>query len=343
MSAHFGLDLGSYTIKIIEAEGKGDSYHLKTLGEVKTPASLISTVDADKLAIVESVKNLAKDIRVSTKDVNVGLPETAVYTRLIELPVLSDVELASSINYEAEQYIPGSVEEVQIEYIVLNRPNDKTSDQKMEVLLVAGKKVMINHFVDIIEKAGFNAVGMETETLAVLRVLLKLGLSAEKPVLHASFGYRSTVLALFYGNHIRFVRTMSTGGGGLTRALVNGLGLDTMQAEQYKMAYGLDSSKVSGEVYKSLVSPFNAIVAEIKKAMSFFAQNHPNVNVSQIVASGAGAMMPGLQNYLAQACNCNVTILNPFAFFANAGQAGNVQNKPMFTVAAGLASREKFK
>lgn len=120
MSAHFGLDIGSYSIKAVQVEKKGKAYKLVGLGEIRTPANILSQSEADKRAIARAIKKLIAEAKINTKEVILCLSESAVYSRVIELPYLSQTELASAINFEAEQYIPVPLNEVKLEYVVLS-------------------------------------------------------------------------------------------------------------------------------------------------------------------------------------------------------------------------------
>ncbi len=122
MTAQFGLDIGSYSIKLIQTEKKGNNYKLITFGEVRTPADINSDSEKDKLIIATVIRKLCLDCKVSTKNVVLALPESEVFSQVIELPPLSENELANAISFEAEQYIPVPLTEVQFVYHSLKNP-----------------------------------------------------------------------------------------------------------------------------------------------------------------------------------------------------------------------------
>jgi len=65
---------------------------------------------------------------------------------------MSEEELSENIQLEAEQYIPFNVEDVNIDFQILGSSEDKPD--RMEVMLVAAKKEVIDDYVTLIRKAG---------------------------------------------------------------------------------------------------------------------------------------------------------------------------------------------
>jgi type IV pilus assembly protein PilM len=337
MAAHFGLDIGTYSIKLIQAEGKGKNYRLHCRGEARTPAPISSEAEKDQTALGEAIKKLASDARVSTRNVVLSLPETDVFTQIIELPYLSKTELSAALKYEAEQYIPVPLNEVQLEHIVLKVPSKGSIDEKMEVLLVAAKKTSLDKMISVVEKAGLTPISVETEILSQIRTL-NLDPSSSQFIL--DLGHRSTNMLLVSKTKIKFVRTLNTGGEAITRSIARSLNMDANQAEQYKVNYGLDNSHLEGKVAKAVLPAFNVVIEEVKRGLAFFSQKHAEERVTTVILSGGGAEMPGLFSYVAQALGIEVLIADPFANFIKDNQTQNVPGRPRFTVATGLAIRE---
>lgn len=337
MPAHFGLDIGSYSIKLIQAKKEGTGFRLVTFGEVRTPADLNSEADKDKLAFIEAIKKLAEDCKVTTKKVALALSESEVYSQVIELPYLSETELASAINFEAEQYIPVPLEEVQLEYLVLKTPPKGAINEKMEVLLVGAKKKALEKIVEVIEKAGLTPITAETEILSLIRILppdfAKIGLLLD-------LGFRSTDIAIVQDHNLRLVRTLNTGGEALTRAVATSLNMEFVQAEQYKVSYGIDESQLEGKVAKAIIPTFDVILEEIRRGLAFFSQREQDKKADLVILSGGGAEMPGLSSYLAKSLNLEVSIIDPFAKFIKDEEFPKIVGAPRFSVAAGLAIRE---
>src|SRR3990167_6973749 len=115
----FGLDVGSSAIKLIALGGKPNKAKLGQFGLAVNPVGNIDTEnESERVKIAQAIKKLVSDVQLKTKQVVVALPESKVFTRLVEMPALSDAELASAISWEAEQYIPIPMSDVQLDYKV---------------------------------------------------------------------------------------------------------------------------------------------------------------------------------------------------------------------------------
>lgn len=339
MAAHFGLDLGSFSIKIIKVRQEKGKYRLESFGEVLTPANIASNLEKDKIAIAEVVKKLTKEAKVNTRQAALALPETYVYSQVIKLPYLSKSELASAIKFEAEQYIPVPLEEVNLEYQILKAPSPEAKDEKIEILLVAAKKTAIEKILQICKLADIEPVSLETETLATIRALAPASGDFR---LIISFGRNSTSISLIKGDNLRFVRTLNTGGEAITRAIASELSMDPSQAEKYKITYGLSSDQLEGKVATIVTSVFANILNEIKQCLTFFNRQYAGSILKSMILSGGMALMPGLPIYLAKELNLEVRAADPFYNFIKDEKFPKVllANYSRFSTAVGLAIRK---
>jgi len=332
-----GLDIGYSSIKIVEVEKKKKGLYLSGLGQIATPVNVNSQAEGDKRKLIIALKKLIKEVGLKNKQVVIGLPESAVFSQIIEMPSLEDQEVASALQFEAEQYIPVPLGEVELEYLVLSSDTESVKSKKMEVLLTAGKKKEIQRRVEIVEEAGLEPLVLETEVLSFIRVVKSL---FSKRCLLLDLGHHSSQIAVLNGQRLEIIRNINTGGEALTRALARDLDMEYMQAEQYKTAYGIDDSVLEGKVAQALLPTFNLILSELQKSLGFFRQSHPNVMVPTLLTSGGGAMMAGLNSYLAQSLNMEVVTIDPFKSFSMGDAIDKINNKPQYTVAVGLAMRE---
>ncbi|HUV47257.1 MAG TPA: type IV pilus assembly protein PilM [Candidatus Bathyarchaeia archaeon] len=337
MPAYFGLDIGSYSIKAVQVEKKRNQYNLVTFGEVKTPASLTSQAEIDKRAIVAAIKKLLLDAEISTKEVILSLSEASAFSQVIELPYLSQTELSSAIQFEAEQYIPVPLDEVKLEYLVLSSSTTGVKEKKMEVLLVAAKQQTINQILELVETAELIPLVLETDALSLVRAA---NLSFQDNCLFLNLGHNTTNILLLQNQILRLVRTIKTAGAAFTRAVSRDLNMELFQAEQYKTAYGLQGDVFEGKIAKAIQPIFNIILNELKKALSFFLQKYPEVKINTLIVSGGGAAMPGLNAYLAQSLNLEVVNFDPFINFAPDKRFAQIIAKARFATAVGLAVRE---
>jgi len=337
--AHFGLDLSPFSIKLIEVRKKGKSFALKGFGETPTPADLWSQKTKDRNLIASNIKKLVADAQVSTKDVALALSESQVYAQVIDMPPMSEGELVKALEFEAEQYIPVPLEEVQLEYLILKTPSKGQTSERMEVLLVAASKEKIEQLTAIVTQAGLVPVVLETEMVAILRALSHQ-IGRDSVVI--DMGQNSTDFAIISDGTIAQVNTFETGGEALTRSLAGFLSLSLEQAERYKRTYGLESSRLEGKIAKAITDPLSLIIDQIKKSIDFFKQRNPKVTLGKAVISGGTALMPDLPAFLARRLDMEIIVANPFSDFIRGDNFPKAlwRAASRFSTSVGLAIRE---
>jgi type IV pilus assembly protein PilM len=338
MAAHFGLDLSPSSIKIIEAEKGKRAYTLRAFGETPTPANLSSEVERDQVMIAEAIKKLAADAKVSSKNVVVALSETQVYSHVVELPPLTEQELINAIKFEAEQYVPVPLDQVQIEHIVLKVPPKGAVNAKMEVLLVAAQKKAAERMEKIVSLAGLTPLALETELLAILRAV---SFQLEGNGVVIDVGQNSTDVAVVLDGSLKQVSTVGSGGEALTRSIATSLSLQLPQAEQYKRAYGLDTTQLEGKVAEAILDPLGVIVSQIKRNLTFIRQKYPDMALRKTVVTGGTALMPNFSAYLADELGLEVLLGDPFYAFERDERFPEplIEVAPRFATAVGLAMR----
>lgn len=332
------LDLGIYTIKAISGKA-GREPDVDRVVELFNPVGVaVPSDEAVQQKLSEQIEAILTDNKLPRSDVRLSLPETVVSTNIIELPVLTDAELASAIGWQAEQHIPIPPEELSLEYQVLYRPdNKKQTDEKMRVLLVGAHKSVVERYVNMFVNLGIEPKLLETHILSVLRAA-QLG-SQEPPTLVVQFGASSTQLAMTLNGSLQFVTSHMTGGQAMTQAIENQLNLTTQQAEEYKRTYGFNSDQFEGKVRQTLAPVVEVLVNEIKKALTFFNNDHPGEKGQRILLSGGPSLLPGLAQHLAQQLGVEVLMSAPFT-----QATGNIPeaNHSIWTVCMGLLMREEI-
>jgi len=335
---HFGLDIGSYSIKAIQCHSIGKKYVLDRWGEIKSPVSFESAEQKDQITLAQLIKKLVSDCQITTQNVVVALSETKVFSRVIQLPPMTDAELASAIEFEAEQYIPLPLDQVQLEYLVLKMPPKGAIGEKMEVLLIAAQKKAVDELTSLLEMSGLVPEVMETEVLAMSRALAGWSDSS----LLINIGKESTDLVVVQGENLRFVYSFPSGGEALTRAVSQSLALDLIQAEEYKKAYGLEQSVLEGKVAAAIEPTFSQMTKQIQKVINFYSQNNPKDNLKRLILAGGSAEMPGISTYLTKTIGLETVLGSPFANFEKDSNFPQALAKisARFATAVGLATRE---
>jgi len=339
MATLVGLDIGSHSIKLIEIAKANNQFTLLSAGSCLMPPK---TVAGSKLSenelLAEALKKLFKDTGAGGREVNIALPEAQVITRVIEIPELSSRELAGAIKWEAEQYIPLPLDQVNLDYTVL-RDSRETKTNKMEVLLVAAPKVLLDRYLSILELAELTAVSAETEIIAACRALIRTA-TAVKTVLIVSLGATTTDLAILHGGILAFTRSIAAGGEALSRSVAQGLDFNLTQAEEFKKTYGLERDKLEGKIVAAAKPIMDNIVGEIKRAIAFYQDKYKDEQVQTVILNGGTARLPGMVVYMAETLGVETQLANPWVGLKKEARFQVLENEgPTFGVAVGLALR----
>lgn len=339
MAVLFGLDIGRTFIKVVQAQVRGNKKVLKAAGIGATPEGGIQTESPVGLKQVsDRIKSVLAQAKIGTNHCAISLIESQVVSRLIQMPPLTDKELAAAIDWEAEQYIPLPIKDVVLKYhIVAKRAGSSSEGGKMDVLLVAVPKRIVEKYLNIVRDAGLIAEAIETESAALARSLTHVD---DPPTVIVSAGGISTELVIVQAGNVLFTRSIATGGINLTRAIIAEFNLPQKQAEEYKQTYGILEDQLSGKVAAVLKPILDVIVLEIAKAVEFARTRVEGSPVERVIITGGGAFLPGLAQYLVERTGLEVALGDPWLDFAKEGLVMKLAGQGgIYSVATGLALR----
>lgn len=334
---YFGLDIGSTGIRLVQLKKSGAKPALVTYGHIPVPAGMTTSdaaIDLDRVA--DAIKQLVRETKVSTKNVVAGLPSAKVFASVITTPTLSDSELAKAIKYQAEQYVPMALDQVKMDWSVV----DKSPDGKnLEVLIIAAPNTIATKYLEILEKAELEVLALETNATALARALVpqQSGLA----VMLLDMSSISTDLTILHNDAPKLIRSVSIGGDTFVRSVAQALGLDDAQAQQFTHKFGLTQTKLEGQVYKALKQGLDTLMEEIDKSIKFFVGRYPDVKLEKIIVTGGTAALPEFPTFLANATGLPVEIGNSWI---NVSYPAGLQEQLMqlsisYGVASGLAQR----
>lgn len=337
-----GLDIGFSAIKVVLLNLSEKPPHLITLGSIAIPQpGMSSDNDMDLQAVASAIRKLFEVTKISSSEVVAALPESKVFTRVInDLPYLTDNELAPAIRYASEEFIPLPIADVNLNWQVLSRAADKQG--KTVVFVVASPKNIINNYLKVFQMANLKAKAMETEIIASTRALV--GNNPFSPTtLIMQMGITTTDFAVTTKGLILLTRSISTGGAALTRAIAQAFGFEVNQAEEYKRVYGLLADQLEGKVFQALKPVLDVIIEETKRVIKAYEMKNPQNPIKRVVLSGGGAKLPGFVITLANALGMEVQEADPWYFISRDAttKAKLAQEGPLYSVAVGLALREE--
>lgn len=338
-----GLDLGFSSIKLVAMSRDKDTFKLISLGSIPSPQpGLISDADADLEAVASAIKKLITATNIEEKGIVAALPESKVFTRVIDdLPYLSDSELSQAISYAAEEFIPMQLSDVNLNWQILYRSEGKEKEGKTVVLVVASPKNAVAKYIKVVQMAGLRPRALETEVIAVTRSLV--GNNPFSPVtLLVQLGATTTDLCIVSQGLIWLTRSISTGGLALTRSIAQHFNFEITQAEEYKKVYGLLEDQLEGKVLDTLRPLIDIIVGESKRVIQAFEVKYQNP-IKRVVLSGGGAQMPGLVIYFANSLGLEVQEADPWYQVKKEKVMISklASDAPSYSVAVGLAQREE--
>jgi type IV pilus assembly protein PilM len=333
-----GIDIGSKSIKVIELEKSGNKWNLKTSGAVgfKGVSPDKITDEKELQSLGEILRKTVNQISLTSKDVNISLPESIVFTRLIKFPMLTDEEISSAVKWESEQYIPIPVSEAVIQYMVLGKDEIKS---QTSVLLVAAPKNSVEKFVKVIRYAGLIAVSAETELTAMAR-----SLAPDKGISFLlDLGSSATDMSIVKDGKIVFTRSIPVAGEAFIRAVAQGLNITLQQAEEYKKTYGLSSTQLEGKVRIALEPVFKMVTEEIKKAIHFYQTEEKGEIPNALIVTGGASSMPDVIPYLTETTGIETIMGNAFGKLSlDVETAKSLSGySSIYATAVGLAMREE--
>src|SRR5512139_4331713 len=301
------LDIGSTYIKLVQLKGSGKSYSLVKYGMVPLPAEVIvegAVMDANRVS--EAIKELLNTQKVKTKEVVLSVSGSSVIIKRISIADMTEEELSESIKWEAEQYIPFSIDDVNVDFQKLG---PAATEGQADVLLVAVKKDKINDYVNLVKEAGLEPVVMDVDAFALANMYeLNYEMSAGITALLNIGASVMNINVLKDGMSI-FTRDITVGGNRYTEALQRDFGLSYEDAEKVKRGESADGADAE-QVTNVLATVTEDIVGEIQRSFDFFRSTTGSDRVSRVLLSGGCAKISQFTKLLAERLEIPVDIIN---------------------------------
>jgi type IV pilus assembly protein PilM len=335
----FGLDIGTTSIKSVSLKNEGNKFSVEAIAVSPfTAKSILSESQLNQQTIASSIHEMLGIAQIKTKSVNVSIPASQVYTKIIETPELSEKELAASLSFEMEQYIPLPLNQVKTDWQILDH-FIKDGQKTMSVLIIAASTSVLEKYENILTLSGLVPSSVETEMISVQRALSPLFTPSET-CLVVHLGSSSTNITITAGGVLRFIATIGLGGLAITRAISSDLGIATSQAEELKKTYGLTNT-LEGKIGSALRPVLDAIIADIKRAILTYKEKNKNALVNKVVLSGGTALLPGIEQFFTESLGLTTTVGNTFVLHRISNVPEEVlQEAPSYNVVVGLALRD---
>ena len=336
-----GLDIGSRSIKAGEiVEGKRGLI-LKKFGMIDIPSGSIEDgAINDPEAVAEAIQQLFKTYNIKENNVAVSIGGYSVIVKKINVQTMPEEQLQETIQFEAEQYIPFDIADVNLDFQILGE--SEHNPNQMSVFLVAAKKEMVNDYINLVNMAGLNPCIIDVEAFALQNVFELNYDAQEENIALIDIGASKTSLNILKGMASVFMRDVALGCGQINQKIVSLIGCSLEEAEQLKQ--GDQQDKISNEDLKNIISTIVADwCTEIRRALDFFYSTYPEDQITRIVLSGGGANIGEFRQLLGAETSAHVEMINPFQNLHiddDAFDAGYIQQiAPQAAICMGLAIR----
>lgn len=337
-----GLDIGSRSIKAAEIVETKRGSALRNFGIIDIAHGAIEegTIN-DPETVAESLQQLLKSCGIKENNVAVSIGGYSVIVKKIVVQTMAEEQLQETIHFEAEQYIPFDISDVNLDFQILGE--NESNPGQMGVFLVAAKKDMINDYINLINLAGLNPCIVDVEAFALQNIFeANYDLQSENVAL-IDIGASKTSLNILKNNSSVFMRDVSLGCVQINQKIISLIDCSYEKAEQYKLGSGGDD--ISSDDLKGIIS---AVVTdwctEIRRALDFFYSTYPDDKVSRIYLSGGGSNIAEFRNLLASEASAQVEMINPFRNLKVEDKNFDMefinQIAPQAAISAGLALRK---
>jgi type IV pilus assembly protein PilM len=336
-----GIDIGSTSIKLIKLKGGKGSYELEHVGIAPLPPEAI--VDNSLMGtseVVDGLKSLFNGLGIKNlKDAASSVSGNSVIIRKIAVAAMSQEALEEEIQWEAEQYIPFDINDVNIDFQILEP--DENDPSRMFVLLVASKKDIINDYQSVFAEAGMKLVLVDVDVFAVQSAFeMNYDLNPEDIYALINIGASMMNINVVKAGASLFTRDVQMGGGLYTEDIQKKMGVSSDEAEKLKVSANSDSPP---ELLDSITRVNDTLSLEIRRSLDFYNSNALEGKITKVFLSGGGCKTLNLIKTVTERLNLPVEVLNPFErikFDAKKFEKDFLAEiAPLMTVAVGLASR----
>jgi type IV pilus assembly protein PilM len=310
-----GLDIGSSSVKAVEISRRGKSrdFELTHLGVAPLqPEAIVQGAFLNAGAIVEAIREAVDKAKIRTRNVAAAVSGHSVIVKKVSLPAMSRDELDEQIRWEAEQYIPFDVNEVNLDFQILDHGS---GEGQMDVLLVAAKKDLIDDYVQVITEAGLMPAVVDVASFAVGNAWeANYDPSRDEVAALVNIGAQVVNINIIAGGIPTFTRDITTAGNQYTEEIQKTLSVSFDEAERIKLgARGRQESQevVPHEVEKAMQAVSETVIGEISRSLDFYGATAADARIGKVYLSGGSAKVAGLRKAFADRTGHQVEILNP--------------------------------
>jgi len=344
-----GIDISSTGIKLVELSKTRNGYELAAMATVPLPRdAIVENTIIDSTAVSEALAEAVRSARPSTKSAALAVAGNAVIIKTVSMPVTTEFELEAQIEYEADQHVPYDIDDVFLDFFIQGISAD--DPEKMDVVLVACKREVVEDYQLVLSEAGLHAKCMDCAVFALENAAEltdehggpsggEYGLPDEDAEVNAlvNIGANMMNINVLIDGRMAFVRDQFYGGGNLTEEIQKSHNISYQAAEQMKIEAFEDIDADALERF------YVGLTSELVRSLDFYSASRAEFPVRKLFLSGGCALLPNIATELEQRLGIDTALLNPFSKIAIPSRKFDVeslkQNGPMMMVPVGLALR----
>ena len=339
-----GLDIGSSSIKLCQLKETKKGIQLVNFSMAPLPTEAI--VDGALMnapAIVDAVQTMVGDLKIKQKEAAISISGHSVIIKKISLPTMSQEELDESINWEAEQYIPFDINDVYIDYQLLqNRPDQG----QMDVMLVAAKREMVDEYAGVVREAGLTPAVVEVDCFSIQNSFeINYRFPPGEAVVLLDVGASTINITIVSNGITTFTRDISMGGNQFTEEIQKQLNVSYDEAENFKLGNAEDAT-VNVDVERIIANVAESVAGEVHRSLDFYLATSSEGRISRVYISGGTVKIPTLARTIEKRVGVTVELTDPFRNIQIDPKVFNVdyinEVRPMSAVAVGLGLRRAF-
>ncbi len=337
-----GLDIGSSSIKLVQLRETKKGIHLVNLSVANLPPeAIVDGALMNSSVIVETIREMTEKLKLKAKEVALSISGHSVIIKKIGLPAMTQDELDESIKWEAEQYIPFDVNDVYLDYQVLQ---SRPEQGQMDVLLVAAKREIVDEYAGIARDAGLEPIVVDVDCFTIQNTFeTGYGFPPGETIVLIDIGAAMISINIVANGMTTFTRDINMGGNQYTEELRKRLGISHDQAEAYKTGGQNADGVVPQEVDRILASVSETLANELHRSLDFYLATSSEGRVSRIYLSGGTAQVSSLAPTIESRVGVPVELLDPFKAINVDTKQFNLEFinriRPGAAVAVGLALR----
>ena len=336
-----GLDIGSHSVKVVELTRAGKAMKLSRYAVVElAPRTVVDGEVVNRDHLVSTIGDAITKAGIKPRAVNSAVSGRSVIVRRIPMEKMTEAQARQAIHWEAEQHISFRVDEVSIDFKIIN---EEAGPGQMEVLLVAAKKEVIHLHRGIIQGAGLRTASVDLEQFALLRAYqFAYNPSEEECVTILNIGADNTNLVIAKNGIPSFNRDLAIGGTRFVEAVQRFLGFDYETAEGV-LRGNLPEGVSADDVKNAVSSVIQELSTSVRRSFISFQASGESTRIDKMYISGGCSLMPDLASILSEQHGLPVERFSPFRNIQVEAGLVSEEEQPsldaLLSVATGLALR----